>query len=161
MRNIKYPIKCICYCASNYDSQEKKVSFDFWVRGHLIRIIGDKPFSRGDMIWLDEITYNERTDEYILSIRVIDDEPYEEDLPVLILSVSRLLYSVDDFDIVEKDGVRLLKSIYVHTDESLSLAFISLVYGDGRIFCKSKSTKAIFDLDFKLSWIRKEKNNVV
>lgn len=152
MTEIKYPIKCISYCASNYGTYDKANSFEFWVRGHLIRMIGDKPFSRGDMIWLDEIDYDDLNEEYVIRVRVIDDEPYEEGLPVLSLSISRIVYSVDDFDVVEKDGVKILKTISVETDESYSLAFISLLYGDGSIVCKSKTTGAAFNLDFRLSW---------
>lgn len=152
MPETKFPIKCLSYCASSFGSHDRINSFEFWVRGHLVRIIGDKPFSRGDMIWLDSIDYDDLKDEYIISIRVIDDEPYESGLPVLSLSISRVVYSVDDFDIIEKDGVKILKTISVNTDDSYSLAFIALLYGDGSICCKSKSTSAAFDLDFKLSW---------
>lgn len=152
MKETKYPIKCLCYCASNYGTYDRLNSFEFWVRGHLIRIVGDKPFARGDMIWLDSIDYNDLKDEYIINIRVIDDEPYEEGLPVLSLAISRMVYSVTDFDICEKDGIKILKSIYVETDNSFSLAFISLLYGEGSIVCKSESTGAAFSLDFNLDW---------
>ena len=152
MAEIKYPIKCISYCASNYGTYDRANSFEFWVRGHLIRIVGDKPFSRGDMIWLDEIDYDDLNEEYIVRIRVIDEEPYEEGLPVLSLATSRIVYSSDDFDVIEKDGVKVLKTLSVQTDDSYSLAFISLLYGHGVISCKSKSSGAAFNLDFKLSW---------
>ena len=148
----KFPIKCIVYCASNYGTYDRANSFEFWVRGHLIRIIADKPFSRGDMIWLDDIYFDDLKLEYVIKVRVIDDDPYEEGLPVLSLATSRIVYSVDDFEVHEKDGVKVLNAISVETDGNYSLAFISLLYGDGAISCKSRSTGAAFNLDFSLTW---------
>lgn len=152
MRDIKYPIKAISYCASNCGNSDRKHSFEFWVRGHLIRVIGDKPFSRGDMIWIDEIKYDWSDNTYYIMTRVIDDEPYESNLPVLSIAVSRMIYSVTDFKIKEEGNIKVLEHMYIKTDDSYSLAFISLVSGEARINCKSESTNASFNMDFILKW---------
>lgn len=152
MKNIKFPIKAISYCASNCGNIDNKHSFEFWIRGHLIRVIGDKPFSRGDMIYIDEIKYDWDVDTYYIMTRVIDDEPYEKDLPVLSIAVSRMIYSVTDFKVRTEGNIQVLEHLYIETDNSYSVAFISLISGDARINCRSPSTNVAFNMDFNLNW---------
>lgn len=152
MNNKKFPIKAISYCASNYGSIDNQHSFEFWIRGHLIRIIGDKPFSRGDMIWIDDITYDWSEDTYYIHTRIIDDEPYEEGLPVLSIAVSRMIYSVTDFETKADGDIKVLEKLYIETDNSYSVVFISLISGVARISCRSPSTNASFNMDFIVDW---------
>ncbi len=152
MNKVTLPVKAISYCASTYSVIDHQNSFEFWIRGHLIRVIGDKPFSRGDMIWIDSIEYSQTDDTYYIMIRVIDDQPYEQNLPVLNISVSRMIYSVNDFEINDEGDITLLKTIYISTDNSYSVVFISLLGGPARLSCHSPSMGASFSLDYSLDW---------
>lgn len=152
MSKISLPVKAISYCASTYNRIDGKNSFEFWTRGHLIRIVGDKPFSRGDMIWIDEIGFSRRDNTYFIKVRVIDDQLYESNLPVLSIAVSRLVYSVCDFEIEQEGDISLLDTFYVDTDDSYSVILITLLGGSARLNGYSPSMNTSFSFDFNLNW---------
>lgn len=152
-----YPIKAIVYNASSINSIDNLNSFEFWVRGHLIRIVGDKAFSRGDMCEI--LSIEKRQDGEYIQIRILDDEPFDESLPALMLATSRLVYNdFSSFEITTRGDIEILKTIEVTSDNNLSLSFITLIgKGYSKIQAIDSKFENLFDIELELSYIDGDK----
>lgn len=153
----EFPIRAIVYNASSVNSIDNYNSFEFWVRGYLIRIVGDKAFSRGDMCEI--VSIEKKQDGKYINIRVLDDEEFDQNLPTLMLATSRLVYNdFSSFEISTRGDIEVLDTIEVTSDNNLSLSFITLVgKGYSKIQAVDSKFENFFDIELELSYIDGDK----
>lgn len=147
--NFSFPLRCISYYASSKSKLDNKNSYEFWLRGKCIRIICDKPFSRGDVLEIQSIKdINSGT---IIETKLIDE--WQEEYPVLNFISGRLIYNKwVDFECIASEGIQILKPIEQILSENYSIGFIVLVYKSGKISCTDKITNNKFDIYISLDY---------
>jgi len=147
--DIKYPIRVISYYASNKSKVDNKNDFCFWMRCKLTRIICDKPFARGDVLQINNIS--ETSNGIIIDTTLIED--WEKEYPVLNFVSGRLIYNKwADFEFTPSEGIQIIKPIEQILSDNYSIGFILLVYKSGIIKCVDKTTKNYFDVHVNLNW---------
>jgi hypothetical protein len=147
--NITFPIKCISYYASDKSSLDGKNSYEFWMRSKLVRIICDRPFSRGDVLEIKSI--KDTSSGILIDTILIND--WKEEYPVLIFVSGRLIYNKNvDFKYEASEGIQVLKPIEQVLSDNYSLGFIIHCYKAGKIVCNDTVTNNKFDIFINLSW---------
>jgi hypothetical protein len=148
--NLEFPIKCISYYASNRNQVDKKHSFEWWMRGKLVRIISDKMFARGDMLIINNIS--EINNAIIINVSV-DTGPYEP-APVLSFVSSRLVYNkYSKFEATADEGITILSQIdQITNDDNYSIGFLLLVEKSGVVHVKDTFMNNFFDVNCTLNW---------
>lgn len=146
---IEYPVRCISYYASDKSNVDGKHSYEFWTRSKLTRIVCNKPFSRGDVL---EIQNVENTSTGIVINTVLIDE-WQEEYPVLNFISGRLVYNKDsDFECVPSEGIKIIQPIEQILSNNYSIGFICLIWKSGKISCIDKWTNNKFDIHVRLSF---------
>lgn len=149
LENIEFPFRCISYYASDKSPLDGKHSYEFWMRSFLVRIICDKPFSRGDVLQVESITKNNVG--ILINVTVIDE--WEEEYPVLNFISGRLIYNKwVDFKYEATEGIQIISPIEQILSDSYSLGFVILAYKSGKISCNDTVTGNAFDVYINLSW---------
>jgi len=147
--NFNLPVRCISYYASSKSALDNKNSYEFWLRGKCIRIICDKPFSRGDVLEIQSI--KDTASGTVIETQLIDE--WQEEYPVLNFISGRLIYNKwVDFECSATEGIQILKPIEQVLSENYSIGFIVLVYKSGKIMCYDKLTNNKFDVYISLSF---------
>lgn len=149
--NLEYPIRCISFYASNKSSFDKNNSFEWWMRGKLVRIIADKAFARGDILNITSITDNQNS---IIIKATVDNGPYEV-LPVLSFVSCRLVYNKNShFEAITPNDIQIIKQIDQLNNNNYSIGFIILVFNNGgTIKVQDVKNNNYFDINCTLSWI--------
>ena len=149
LENIEFPFRCISYYASDKSPLDGKHSYEFWMRSFLVRIVCDKPFSRGDVLQVESITKNNVG--ILINVTVIDE--WEEEYPVLNFISGRLIYNKwVDFKYEATEGIQIISPIEQILSDSYSLGFVILAYKSGKISCNDTMTGNAFDVYINLSW---------
>lgn len=149
LETINFPFRCISYYASSKSKIDNKNSYEFWLRGKCIRIICNKPFSRGDVL---EIKSIKNTSNGIMIDSEIIDE-WEQEYPVLNFISGRLVYNKwVNFECVPSEGIQILNKIEQILSDSYSIGFIILAYKTGKITCNDTVTGNAFDIYINLNW---------
>ena len=149
LENIEFPFRCISYYASDKSPLDGKHSYEFWMRSFLVRIVCDKPFSRGDVLQVESITKNNVG--ILINVTVIDE--WEEEYPVLNFISGRLIYNKwVDFKYEATEGIQIISPIEQILSDSYSLGFVILAYKSGKISCNDTVTGNAFDVYINLSW---------
>lgn len=148
--NLEYPIKCISYYASNKNQIDKKHSFEWWMRGKLIRIISDKAFARGDILNIKNI-YDNTNNITIINVSV-NNEEYQQ-YPVLSFVSSRLVYNkYSKFEAIPDNNIKILKQLEQINNNNYSIGFIILISESGTIKVQDSFMNNYFDINCNLSW---------
>lgn len=139
------------YAILNYQSDkgiDGKPSYNFWFTSSLIRIIGDKPFGRGDICEIIEIRKINPT-EWNIQVSVIGDvnvdseamefiENYkEEEVPTLIFLTTKIYLDVssDVHMYTDKDNIEVLLNCSSVMNNNKSYTIAALMKGkQGKIF---------------------------
>ena len=149
LENIEFPFRCISYYASDKTPLDGNHSYEFWMRSFLVRIVCDKPFSRGDVLQVESITKNNVG--ILINVTVIDE--WEEEYPVLNFISGRLIYNKwVDFKYEATEGIQIISPIEQILSDSYSLGFVILAYKSGKISCNDTVTGNAFDVYINLSW---------
>lgn len=147
--NLSFPFRCISYYASSKSSVDGKQSYEFWLRGKCIRIVCTKPFSRGDVLQVNNITEN--NSGVLIETEVIDE--WEQEYPVLNFISGRLIYNKwANFEYKATEGIQIIKPIEQILSNNFSLGFIVLCYKSGKISCVDTKTDNRFDIHINLEW---------
>ena len=138
------------YAILNYQSDkgiDGKPSYNFWFTSSLIRIIGDKPFGRGDICEILEIKKINAT-EWNIHVAVIGDvnvdseamefvKEYKEEVPTLIFLTTKIYLDVDS-DIhayTDSDDIEILLNCSSIMNNNKSYTIAALVKGkQGRVY---------------------------
>lgn len=148
--NLEYPINCISYYASNKSQIDKKNSFEWWMRGKLVRIVADKAFARGDMLVINKI-YDNVFNTTIIDVNV-NNSTYVQ-YPVLGFVSGRLVYNKNSkFDVITDDHVSILKQIEQINNDNYSIGFVVLIKDSGTIKVQDPYMNNYFDINCTLSW---------
>jgi hypothetical protein len=91
--------RIVLYYVSSKNGLDGKDSYEFWFNGSVIRIIADKPFSRGDVAELISVD----TKGKIFNVRIIDETEEEfQKYPILAFAVSRIYFNeYSNFEVFE------------------------------------------------------------
>ena len=147
--NLSFPFRCISYYASSKSSVDGKQSYEFWLRGKCIRIVCNKPFSRGDVLQVNNISEN--NSGVLIETEVIDE--WEQEYPVLNFISGRLIYNKwANFEYKATEGIQIVKPIEQILSNNFSLGFIVLCYKSGKISCVDTKTDNRFDIHINLEW---------
>lgn len=148
--NLEFPIKCISYYASNKNQVDKKHSFEWWMRGKLVRIISDKMFARGDMLTLHNITSSPTS---VVINASVDTGPYVQ-APVLSFVSSRLVYNkYSKFEAIADPGIQILMQLdQISNDDNYSIGFLLLISQSGVVHVKDTYMNNFFDVNCTLTW---------
>lgn len=147
--NINFPIRVISYYASNKSKIDNKYDFCFWMRCKLTRIVCDKPFARGDVLQINNIT--ETSSNILIETTLIED--WEKEYPVLVFVSGRLIYNKwAEFEFTPSEGIQILKPIEQILSDNYSIGFILLVYKSGIIKCIDKTTNNYLDIHINLDF---------
>lgn len=148
--NLEYPISCISYYASNKNQIDKKHSFEWWMRGKLIRIISDKAFARGDILSIKNI-YDNTNNITVINVSVSNEE-YKQH-PVLSFVSSRLVYNkYSKFEAIPDKNIKILKQLEQINNNNYSIGFIILISESGTIKVQDSFMNNYFDINCNLSW---------
>lgn len=148
--NLDFPIRCISYYSSNLSSIDNRHSFEYFFRHKLLRIRGNKPFARGDMLNITSMA--ETNSGVVLDAAVVTDEEYQR-APVLLFVSNRFVFNpYSEFSYDVQGDVQLLKVVDTTIDENYSSAFICLARGDGTIVCTEPIFKNNYDIKIGLNW---------
>ena len=143
--SIKFPIRVISYYASSKGIDGKNC-FNFWMRSALIRVIADKPFARGDVLEISNITKN--GSNIIIECKVINEWA---EYPVLCFVSGRLTYNKwSNFKYTSTEGIQILQSIEQLLSNNYSIGFITLVYKSGKLFCDDDNMNNHLEIDINL-----------
>lgn len=128
----------------NYQSKRSigAPSFDFWFTSSLIRIIADKPFSRGDLAYIKEIKHPSDT-EWNIIIEVVGSLPtdpkYKEvmegrdnldDIPSLVIATTRIYLDItSDLHLYSSDNVEILLNCASSMNNNKSYTAVVLIAG--------------------------------
>jgi len=147
--NFSFPLRCISYYASSKSVLDGKHSYEFWLRGVCIRIVCDKPFSRGDVLELQSM--EDITSGVLITAKVIEE--WAQEYPVLNFISGRLIYNRwVNFEYKATEGIQILKPIEQILSNNFSLGFIVLCYKSGKISCVDTKTNNRFDVHINLEW---------
>jgi hypothetical protein len=141
------------YCRLYYWSNKAAdghISFDFWFAGSLIRLIGDRSFSRGDYAELIDVDSSPPSETRV-HLRILDKAAkFEKELPTLLLFCSKIYVGGDRrYNIVTKNNVEILRYLSSTTKEHNKLyAVIALVTGRrANICCVDEQSGDSFEWD--------------
>ena len=149
LEQIKLPIRCISYYASDKSILDNKHSYEFWMRSKLTRITCDKPFSRGDVLEIYNIL--DTSAGILLEARLINE--WSKEYPVLNFVSGRLIYNKDvSFKYTTSDKIKILRPIEQILSDNYSIGFIILAYDSGKISCIDTNYNNKFDIYINLSW---------
>lgn len=138
------------YAILNYQSDkgiDGKPSYNFWFTSSLIRVIGDKPFGRGDICEISEIKKINST-EWNIYVKIIGDinvdseamefiKNYTEEIPTLIFLTTKIYLDVNsDVHIyTDNDNIEVLLNCSSVMNNNKSYTIAALVKGkQGKIF---------------------------
>ena len=137
------------YIILNYQSDkgiDGKPSYNFWFTSSLIRVIGDKPFARGDIALIEDITKPSPT-EWNIKVRIIGDyridkeatdlvSSLSEEIPTLIFATTKIyLDETSDMHIYGSDNIEILLNCSSVMNNNKSYTIAALVKGkQGKIF---------------------------
>ena len=148
--NLNYPLRCISYYSSNLSTIDSRHSFEYFFRHKLLRIRGDKPFARGDM--LDITNMQETSTGVVMDAAVVTQEEYSP-APVLVFVSNRFVYNpYADFSYETSGGVQLINVVETNIDDNFSSAFICLVTDAGQITCTDPIFQNNYDIKISLDW---------
>lgn len=146
---ISLPTRCISYYASDKSPIDGKHSYQYWMRSKLVRIVCNKPFSRGDVLEIQSI---QDTTSGILITTILIDE-WQEEYPVLSFVSGRLVYNKwANFKYLPSEGIQIIKPIEQVLNDNFSLGFVLLTYKSGKITCIDELTQNQFNIYIKLEW---------
>lgn len=147
--NLNLPFRCISYYASDKSALDGKHSYEFWTRSKLTRIICDKPFSRGDVLQINDII---NTSSCLLLDATLIDE-WQEEYPVLNFISCRVVYNKwANFKYTATEGIQIIYPIEQVLNDNYSIGFVVLAYKSGKISCVDTVTHNKFDIFINLSW---------
>ena len=119
------------------------------MRCKLTRIVCDKPFARGDVLQINNIT--ETSSNILIETTLIED--WEKEYPVLVFVSGRLIYNKwAEFEFTPSEGIQILKPIEQILSDNYSIGFILLVYKSGIIKCIDKTTNNYLDIHINLDF---------
>lgn len=138
------------YTILNYQSDrgiDGKPSYNFWFTSSLIRIIGNKPFGRGDIAEILEIKKPSST-EWNVYVNIIGDvkvDPEatelvaslgEEEIPTLIFATTKIYLDKDsDIYLYSTDNIQILLNCSSTMNDNKSYTIAALVKGtQGKIY---------------------------
>lgn len=138
------------YAILNYQSDkgiDGKPSYNFWFTSSLIRIIGDKPFGRGDICEILDIKKINST-EWNIYVSVIGDvnvdseameliKNYKEEIPTLIFLTTKIYLDItsDIHAYTDNDNIEILLNCSSVMNNNKSYTIAALVKGkQGRVF---------------------------
>jgi len=150
----------ISHNASSFTADNKN-SYEFWFLGNMIRLIGDKPFSRGDVIQIESVNVKsqEIKVKFIASPTLRDSLPDDccpiHELPTLVFLTTRVyLDEHSDYHIICDSNSELLLSYSATQDSNKIYALAALVTGDSvRISGAERTTRTEFE------WIIDKRNS--
>lgn len=154
-------IKLPTYCVLNYQSEEgvdRLNSYNFWFTSSLIRVIGDKPFGRGDIARITEVRHSTETEwcvycEILGSPEYGDDIPeeaYEKgEIPTFIFTTTKIYTNVDsDYQFFSSDNVQILMACSAVMNDNKSYTVGVLVKG------KQGKVQAVDDMTgVEMEWV--------
>jgi hypothetical protein len=138
------------YIILNYQSEkgiDGKPSYNFWFTSSLIRVIGNKPFSRGDIAEITDIKKVSGT-EWNIHVNILGDytiDPeamdlvqsiQEDEIPTLIFATTKIYLDKDsDLHIYTTDNIEILLNCSSEMNNNKSYTIAALVKGSqGKIF---------------------------
>ena len=142
-----------CYCVLNYQSKlgvDKRHSYEFWFTSSIIRIIADKPFGRGDIAKIKNITKQSET-EWRINIDVLGDPKIEKiprevfsqgEVPTLLFVTPKIyLNDHSEYHAFGSDNVKILLNCSATLDGNKSYTIAALVKGkQAKIYAADKFT---------------------
>ena len=144
--SIKFPLRVISYYAST-KGIDGKHCFNFWVRSALIRVVSDKPFARGDVLEITNMTKN--GSNIMIDCKVIDEWA---EYPVLCFVSGRLTYNKwSNFEYTSTEGVQILCPIEQLLTNNYSIGFVASVYKSGKIYCDDDDMNNHLEIDITLN----------
>lgn len=140
---------CNKHIILNYQSDkgiDRKPSYNFWFTSSLIRVIGNKPFARGDIALIKEIKKPSPT-EWNIEVDIIGDTKVDseamdlvvslkEEIPTLIFATTKIYLDKDsDVHIYSTDDIEILLNCSSTMNDNKSYTIAALVKGkQGKIF---------------------------
>ena len=137
------------YIILNYQSDkgiDGKPSYNFWFTSSLIRVIGNKPFGRGDIALIREIRKPSPT-EWNIEVDIIGDAKVDaeamdlvaslnEEIPTLIFATTKIyLDKNSDVHIYSTDDIEILLNCSSSMNDNKSYTIAALVKGkQGKIY---------------------------
>lgn len=137
------------YIFLNYQSEkgiDGKPSYNFWFTSSLIRVIGDKPFGRGDIARIREIRKPTPT-EWNIDVDIIGDtevdseamdlvSSLDEEIPTLIFVTTKIyLDKSSDVHLYATDDIEILLNCSSVMNDNKSYTIAALVKGkQGKIY---------------------------
>lgn len=136
------------YCIVPYQSSrgiDDRPTYAFWFTSSLVKIVGDKPFGRGDIVLLETI---EKTNinEWTLECKVVGDpeidpeakqlsESSDREIPTLLFLTTKIYLHEDaEVDLTCTDNITLLLSCSSIINNNKSYTVVALIKGkQGRI----------------------------
>lgn len=141
------------YCILNYQSEEgvdKLNSSNFWFTSSLIRIIGDKPFGRGDIAEIVEIKNPTETEWCIYcniigdpSLDIIPDEVYKNgEVPTFLFVTTKIYTNINsEYEFFSSDNVKILLACSAVMNDNKSYTAAILMKGkQGKVQAVDKVT---------------------
>jgi hypothetical protein len=141
------------YCVLNYQSEEgvdKLNSSNFWFTSSLIRVIGDKPFGRGDIAKIIEVKHPTETEWCIYceiigdpELDEIPDEVYAEgEVPTFIFVTTKIYTNVaSEYEFFSSDNVKVLLACSAVMNDNKSYTAAVLIKGkQGKVQAVDKLT---------------------
>lgn len=137
------------YIYLNYQSEkgiDGKPSYNFWFTSSLIRVIGDKPFGRGDIARIRNIRKVTPT-EWNIEVDIIGDskvdpeamdliKSLEEEIPTLIFATTKIYLDKEvSIEAFGTDNVEILLNCSSIMNDNKSYTIAALITGkQGKIF---------------------------
>lgn len=146
---------CYSYYSSSKDI-DKKDTYNFWFYGNSIRVEGDKPFSRGDVIKIKDYEFVDRGKglfDYIIYVEVLGDPKIDNmtdipnNLPVLLIATTPIpLSEYSEYEIIADNNSQILQVLESEKEKSKKYTVILLMHGKfSRITGYDKITFAQFE----------------
>jgi len=155
------------YAIMNYSSKigiDNKHSYEFWYYSELMRIIGDKPFARGDIVNIDSV--NDDTKEIRITVcgdpanefeNIPEEATNQQELPVFMFLVTPMPLdekSNYNFFCDENSKILMIKSSIKSNNKRYAVC--ALVRGEKPyVRAVESETKAVFE------WSISDENSVV
>jgi hypothetical protein len=134
---------------------DNKNSYEFGFAHKFFRIVGDRPFGRGDIV--EVLSHEQRTsEEFRIDVRVLGDprvsgrhfdEEKRIELPTLLFLSTRIYLSPSsDYQIIDSYNCEILSFQSVRQDANRVYAVAALVSGiDTRVVCQEPTSKVKFE----------------
>ena len=133
---IETPFECFTNYSSTRENgqsvSDQSKSYNYWNHNCLVRIVGDKPFSRGDRIRVYHVSAPSDS-QFNMYVNVLDDSdplPKEPHPTLLIASVRLPLDPEDNYTLNHTENVKVIGECNSIVDGNLHKTVVLLVHSN-------------------------------